>query len=412
VTKPVFLFDGNGPLLNRGCQAILRATVQMLREEFGPCRFINIQGSPWDLDGYPHRDSDVQHVLPQLARRGGLAWWKRQLLARLLRRPQRSLLEQHLPQATAVLGLGGDNYTLDYGQPHRFFRSIRTVIDHGKPFVIWGASVGPFTKDPQFETQAADVLRHVALICARERRTVQYLRSIGVEHNVRQVADPAFTLQPTPVELKGPEQIVLREPCVGLNLSPLLGRYTGTFEEWTDLAARLVRAVVTSVDLPVVLLPHVTQSPRAPAAERLYRDDHWFMGELMKRTGDFGGRLVLLRRHYDACQLKWIISKFAVFVGARTHATIAAMSSMVPTVSIAYSVKAVGINEELFGGDRWIARLESLNPQTLVDRIADLLAHQDQVREHLRGVIPQYVRKSRLAATYLREAMALDEVER
>ena len=45
--------------------------------------------------------------------------------------------------------------------------------------------------------------------------------------------------------------------------------------------------------------------------------------------------------------LKNIISNCHYFMGARTHSTIAALSSYVPTISIAYSIKAFGINEEI-----------------------------------------------------------------
>jgi colanic acid/amylovoran biosynthesis protein len=51
----------------------------------------------------------------------------------------------------------------------------------------------------------------------------------------------------------------------------------------------------------------------------------------------------------NAAQIKQVISQCRFFIGARTHATIAALSSIVPTVSIAYSIKAKGINQDLFG---------------------------------------------------------------
>ena len=40
-----------------------------------------------------------------------------------------------------------------------------------------------------------------------------------------------------------------------------------------------------------------------------------------------------------------------MFIGARTHATIAAYSSCVPTLVVGYSIKARGIAKDLFGTD-------------------------------------------------------------
>jgi colanic acid/amylovoran biosynthesis protein len=55
---------------------------------------------------------------------------------------------------------------------------------------------------------------------------------------------------------------------------------------------------------------------------------------------------------FNASQIKYVISNLRFFIGARTRATIAALSSGIPTVSIAYGVKAKGINKDLFGMNR------------------------------------------------------------
>ena len=50
-----------------------------------------------------------------------------------------------------------------------------------------------------------------------------------------------------------------------------------------------------------------------------------------------------------ATELKGYIAMCSFFVGARTHSTIAAYSSNVPTLVIGYSVKSRGIAKDLFG---------------------------------------------------------------
>lgn len=52
-----------------------------------------------------------------------------------------------------------------------------------------------------------------------------------------------------------------------------------------------------------------------------------------------------------AAQYKSIISRCDMFIGARTHATIAAYSTCVPTLVIGYSVKSKGIAKDIFGTD-------------------------------------------------------------
>ena len=48
-------------------------------------------------------------------------------------------------------------------------------------------------------------------------------------------------------------------------------------------------------------------------------------------------------------ELKGYIARCRFFIGARTHSTIAAYSSGVPTLVLGYSVKSKGIAKDLFG---------------------------------------------------------------
>ena len=50
-------------------------------------------------------------------------------------------------------------------------------------------------------------------------------------------------------------------------------------------------------------------------------------------------------------QLKGYIAKCRFFVGARTHATIAAYSTEVPTLVVGYSIKSRGIAKDIFGSE-------------------------------------------------------------
>ena len=66
--------------------------------------------------------------------------------------------------------------------------------------------------------------------------------------------------------------------------------------------------------------------------------------------------------------LKGYISRCSFFVGARTHSTIAAYSTGVPTLVIGYSVKSRGIATDLFGTyDNYVLPVQELDdPQALI----------------------------------------------
>lgn len=397
MAKSLFILQGNGSLYNRGCEAILRSTVAILKEEFDDCHFVHCpSGEGYNMRSYDELDPDILHVL--YPPKWTLKWFFRQYQKRILRKLPEEF-EAFLPDALAVLAVGGDNYTSDYHpRPVARFRYNSIVLEHKRPLILWGASVGPFDKDVEFEKYAAEELKKVTLICARESETISYLERIGVSENVRAVSDPAFVLEPEPVELSGREHILLEEPCLGVNLSPLMERYWQGEQSWQEHATQCVRSLLEEFDFPIILIPHVMIFPGS--------DDHEFMNGIVESLPEFKERLILLGRNFNCRQLKWIISNLALLVGARTHATIASLSSCVPTVSIGYSLKARGINKDIFGHLDWLVPLKSLQPVVLTGMIGKLIDSRVEVRQYLTEKMPKYKERARLGGKYVREVVS------
>lgn len=393
--KQLFILEGAGTLLNRGCEAILRSTVSILRKEFGPCRFIHALAGAFPEETDREPDPDIRHLVPTKTVRWRPNWFLHQL-RRGLGLHRREIFEPYLPEAVGTLAIGGDNYSLSYGVPRKRFHTNQVTLRHHKPLILWGASVGPFSENPEFEKWAAEELKKVSLICARESETVNYLAGLGLTDNVRKVSDPAFVLEPEPVTLTQEESDFLRQPCLGFNLSPLLAKYWQGKESWVEHAAACLRAILEKVDLPVVLVPHVV---------RFDNNDHAFLHKVRERLPEFSNRLLLIGPTYKASQLKWIISQMKVFIGARTHSTVAALSTCVPTVSIGYSMKARGINKDIFGHLDWLISFDQLQPDPLVDIAQRALSQGDAVRKELQGKMPAYKDRAWIAGRYVREVI-------
>ena len=102
----------------------------------------------------------------------------------------------HINQADAVLALGGDNYSLDSGLPPVHCTNLDDLVtSSNKPMIIWGASVGPFSKLPEYERYMSEHLQEIHIM-AREPATVRYLAQLGLTERVYKVADPAFLMEP------------------------------------------------------------------------------------------------------------------------------------------------------------------------------------------------------------------------
>lgn len=391
---PLFIFHGNGSFWNRGCEAILRTTVKILQKEFGDCRFMNFSPCYLDLGPEPSIDATIEYHIPSPQNRRTPVGIVRRVTRRMFGRGH-EIFTPYLDASTAVLALGGDNYSLDYGLPYTYFQANNTVVHNKKPMVIWGASVGPFSNNAKFEKYAARELKKVSLICARESETVAYLKSIGVEDNVRQVADPAFLLDVEPIKHKQLD-IIEKTPCIGLNLHNLLGQYRKSNTSWIDCAAQCTKSLLASTDMPVILIQHVfTPSINKPS----------FTHELYQRLGSAAEKVVFVDNRYNSGQLKYIISKLKLFIGGRTHATIASLSSCVPTISIGYSMKARGINKDIFGHTDWVVPVQELDGKRISEVTRQLLDNHASVKSHLVSMMPEYKKLSWSAGKFLRKAI-------
>lgn len=386
----LFILAGNGPYENRGCEAIVRGTVKILREHFKDPRFVSISNfrseEQYKEQCLKETDKGIVHFASHRLNKKAIvqtAWklktWK-SLYHYFLERDAyyASVYEDILPhihEAEAILSVGGDNYSLDYGVPNLFTALDDLIISHKKPIVLWGASVGPFSAMPDYELYMSKHLQNVTGIFARESVTIDYLKKIGVIENVFPVADPAFLMDP----VQPKENISIEEDTIGINISPLMARFVtgGDIKRWKILAASIISGVAERTDMPVFLIPHVT-SPHS--------NDSEFMKSLASHIKM--KNVTLLPPTYTAAEIKWIISRMAVFAGSRTHATIAALSSGVPTLSFGYSIKALGINRDIFGHMNYCLNPNEINVITVVDKIMTILNENTTIRKDLAQRMP------------------------
>ena len=180
--------------------------------------------------------------------------------------------------------------------------------------------------------------------------------------------DPAFSL---PADESGLPEGLESGNTVGINLSPMVEEYAAVPAAPLRAYAALFREILSSTQMKVALIPHVVwerSNDRAPLT-RLY--------EQFADTGR-----VLLVPDMSAERLKGVISNCRFFIGARTHATIAAYSTIIPTLVVGYSVKARGIARDLFGTEEhYVLPVQELRePQQLLDAWHWLLANEDGIR--------------------------------
>ena len=320
----------------------------------------------------------------------------------LLRRYPPVLFNRQIREASALLSLGGDNFSLDYGIPWPFFAAFQYAHIHDVPTVIWGGSVGPFSSRPKLEVQYARELGEVSLILVRETLSQQYLSDIGIEDNVALIADPAFVLdvkEPV-VQLPTTLQSFLKQDCLGVNLSPILAKYMGiSYQDWLSHAAMMLKCLTGKVDLPIILIPHVM---------RPGNNDYLFMKNVLKEanlTNEADRVYIWNAQDRSSMEIKFVISRLFAFTGARTHATIASLSTCVPTFSIGYSAKSEGINKDIFGSLEWVQHISKMTPELFSEHVYSLVTSAASIREYLASVMPNYKKTAEDAGHKMRKVL-------
>lgn len=402
--RSTFILAGNGPYENKGCEAILRGTVKILRYYYKDPSFLCVNHfqnheqfeKQW-IDEYDkaiiHKKT-YRNTYNMFSPEWTFQFVKGKLFPRKYIKEVYREMFPTIKEAEAVLSVGGDNYSLDYGVPKIFTGLDDLTLENRKPIIIWGASVGPFDRIPKYERYMKKHLQNVTGIFAREPTTVEYLKKIGINENVYEVSDPAFLMEAS--EPKLGKKIELEEESIGINLSPLMAKYVsnGNMELWINTASQIVERIAKETDNKLYLIPHVTNSDS---------NDYLFLKEVQARINVAREKVFVIPPIYNAAETKWIISKMKFFAGSRTHSTIAALSSHIPTLSFAYSIKAKGINKDIFGHEAYCMSPEKLSPDIVAEKISLMSGESKKIRSELKASIPKIEKKAFLAGKILQE---------
>ena len=365
---------------NHGCEAIVRSTAKILKND------ITLYSSHPEQDVKYHIDDicKVEADLNEPVKRGGLKWFFSSLETKLLKKYD--LLFRYVKKdflsginkGDILFSIGGDNYC--YGGTDIICAIHNNIRKKGAKTVLWGCSVEPeLLNNPEI---AKDISKY-SLITARETISYEALRKVNP--NTVLVADPAFTLDR--VDLSLPEGFA-EGNTVGINASPLIMQNGKSGELVLSAYKELIKRIIDTTNCQVSLIPHVVCEGN---------DDREPLKVLLEEFKDTG-RVILIDDH-NCMELKGFIARCRFFIGARTHSTIAAYSSCVPTLVLGYSVKSRGIARDLFGSEEnYVLPVQNLKCSNELAKGFDwLMKNELKIKEHLKNIMPEYVKSARNA---------------
>ena len=294
---------------------------------------------------------------------------------------------------------GGDSFADIYG-PRRLNRMfLLRYLTHlaGTPLVMAPQTIGPFHR-PLSRLLARLSMRLCALVAARDALSIAAAREMGLRREIVAASDVALRLPHVP---PAPRPAGAR-PRVGLNVSGLLmgGGYTGRNEfglrmDYPALMRDLIRHF-QGLGTEVHLVAHVI----VPEGPMTGEDDYRACATL---AAEFPGT-VLAPAFASPVEAKSYIAGMDFFMGARMHACIAAFSTGVPVMPMAYSRKFEG----LFGALGYGHTLDctSLDAETVKAKVLDGFENRAHVAEQTRTALAEgLVRLGRYEAA-LRDLLA------
>lgn len=276
------------------------------------------------------------------------------------------------------ISIGGDNYC--YAGVEQLGDLNYWIKRKGAKTVLWGCSVEPELLE---YPQVVKDLSRYTLITARESISYEALRQVN--KNTILVSDPAFTLErhdmPLPLGWRD-------NNMVGINVSPLILQSADDSSLIFEAYCYLIKDILKNTDLSIALIPHVVWSSN---------DDRKPLRKLYTKFSE--SKRVVFIEDCNCMELKGYIARCRFFVGARTHATIAAYSNCVPTLVLGYSVKSRGIARDLFGTeDRYVLPVQKIKDKNeLAWGFHWLLEHEKDIKCRLQTIMPEYINRACLA---------------
>lgn len=384
---------GHGGSKNHGCEAIVRSLVKIINNKtLLKNELLSLQPNEDKLYGLNDVIS-IKDVLTRSTSRLDLNFIVAYLKMRLSKQyehldilPYIKTLPHKQGKAIA-LSIGGDNYC--YGDISVYACLNRMYNKHKIKTAFIGCSVEPSSM--QDDKMRKDLNRY-SLIIARESITYDAMKKVGLK-NVKLLPDPAFQLDR--VDLPLPNGFI-EGYTLGINLSPMVMDCENGSNITLQNYKTLIEHIIRTSDMQIALIPHVVWHKN---------DDRVPLKMLYDKYKDTG-RVVMIEDH-NCMELKGYIARCRFMIAARTHASIAAYSTCVPTLVVGYSVKAKGIAKDIFGTyENYVLPVQSLSKEDdLLNAFDWIYKHEDQIRTHLQTMMPEYRDRALLIGDELKKLM-------
>lgn len=377
---------GIGGLYNYGCEAIVRGTVEFIHQLYGDNVKITYYSRNINNDYKVAKNIGIDII--DIKRSTNLFKKIVSKLVDIFEIPVTPFLEKEfdliINNSDIIVSVGGDIYTIpQYLRDKKTYRYVNYLVEfgekaisRGKNIIIYGASVGPFGEYRRALNYYVKHFNKVELIVCREKRSVDYLRELGVSKNVIFLPDPVFLVEKS--------QYRNTEEYIGVNLSEL--SFVETYGKVSEIEFQNICQVLNAISeharLPLMLIPHVI----SPYSE--IDNDYLFLKRVFEGLSDNVKRQSVLVKPKGFLDAKTYLNQCKIMIAARMHCAVNALIEGVPTIFLSYSQKSIGMSEFIYGSEKWCVPLKQMKSR-LVTTFDELNLSHDIVRNDINKRMPE-----------------------
>lgn len=384
--SPNILLIGIGGVYNYGCEAIVRGTEIILRKEYPDANIIyasrrvsddtkRLQGSNVSIiDRGKSKRYSVKNIIRKLLSLLGIKWFPVY--------DSMNLLEG----IDAVFSIGGDLYTLSSSGQYSLSlpKFCEAAQKQGIPYILWGASIGPFSRNTKAERIFRAHLLKVDLITAREKESIEYLNKLSISRNVIQCADPAYLVAS---EIVSHQSRIFKMLTIGINLSPLSAGYLKkSLDEIIMNQTKVIEEIITEFNANILLIPHVVSN------SNINDDDLRYLQNILTIINPtYHNSISLIDSDIGFIETKRQLTTCDIVIAARMHCAINALSAHIPTLLLSYSAKARGMAQYVYNNNNWVLPLDDFHSQNtqLFNTLSSLVEKRKILSDYLSKRIPQ-----------------------
>lgn len=379
-----FLLYGEGSFLNKGCEAIVNTTVKKVRRITDGDIILATNDIDFDskyyndiidkyVKGY-YRDHELTEEEKAKMEYYNTIEFDYNNFEKI--RVKDTIKE--IDNCDICMSIGGDNYA--YGASEWLYTINKETKARNKKTIFWGTSI----YEKIDEEEMIRDLKTFDLIIPRETLTYNALAKFIDKDRLLLGPDTAFSLERKEVEL--PKVFKNNKKVVGINISPLVIKLEKQENNLLKSVQALIDKILKDTDYNVILIPHVYMKGNSDLEALKVVKDLYKEEERVELLGD---------RVYDCEELKYVISKCNYLIAARTHASIAGYSTVVPTLVIGYSVKSKGIALDLFGDYKnYVVPINEITPNNLIEKFEFIRQNEEQIIKTLKDKMDVYKKEA------------------